>query len=151
MIKKILLHHSLKFTIERETNCEIPFLDMKLIRLNDRLESTWYTKHTNTGLVMNYHALVPNKYKWSVISWCVYRIYRAGSSWKHFYVILERAKTIFLNNQYPPSFYEPIIKGTLMKIIQPDENETNESTNESDVSITDSEMDHTVHTPVFSE
>ena len=56
------LHPSLQFTIERETNSSIPFLDMRIKRINGTLESTWYTKPTDTGLTMNYHALVPRKY-----------------------------------------------------------------------------------------
>ncbi|XP_066920782.1 uncharacterized protein [Clytia hemisphaerica] len=41
------LHPSLKFTVERETNCcTIPFLDMKITRSENKLESSWYTKDT---------------------------------------------------------------------------------------------------------
>ena len=38
-------------------------LDMKVIHINNSLSSTWYTKSTDTGLLMNYHALAPMKYK----------------------------------------------------------------------------------------
>ena len=102
-------HPNLKFTIERETQNSIPFLDMGIMRIGSSLTSTWYSKTTNTGLTMNYHGLAPKKYKRSVISGKVYRIHYACSTWKNFHNSLTRAKKIFENNQYPPSFY-PIIE-----------------------------------------
>ena len=112
------LHPSLKFTIEREENGSIPFLDMRIIHSNGQLSSTWYNKPTDTGLIMNYHALAPKKYKRSVVSGFVYRIYRACSSWQYFHDSMERAKRVLERNQYPPAFYDPIIKETLNTILQ---------------------------------
>ena len=37
------IHPSLKFTIEREEDNSIPFLDMKISRLEEKLSSTCYT------------------------------------------------------------------------------------------------------------
>ena len=135
------LHSNLRFTLERETNGGLSFLDMRVINNNGALESTWYTKPTDTGLIMNYHALAPKKYKHSVVSGFVHRIYRACSSWHNFHDSLEKAKTILLNNQYPPSFFEPIISNTLSKIIQPC---PEESIEDCDVSLSDMNKDHHV-------
>ena len=74
------LHPNLGFTLERENNGRLSHLDMRVINNNGVLESTWYTKPTDTGLIMNYHALAPRKYKRSVVSGFVHRIYRACSS-----------------------------------------------------------------------
>ena len=120
------LHPSLKFTMEREENGEIPFLDMKILNTKGKLSSTWYTKPSDTGLMMNYHALAPKRYKRSVVSGCVHRIYRSCSSWKNFHNSIEKAKDMLLKNQYPPSFFEPIINQTLNKIIQPNSESNNE-------------------------
>ena len=113
------LHPSLKFTCERETNNSIAFLDMLIYRFGCKLTSTWYTKPTDTGLIMNYHALAPRKYKISVVSGIVYRIYYACSSWKNFHDSLMKAQKILENNQYPPAFYQPIMTKTLNKIVNP--------------------------------
>ena len=120
------LHPSLKFTMEREENGEIPFLDMKILNTKGKLSSTWYTKPSDTGLMMNYHALAPKRYKRSVVSGCVHRIYRSCSSWKNFHNSIEKAKDMLIKNQYPPSFFEPIIHQTLTKIIQPNPETDNE-------------------------
>ena len=109
------LHTSLRFTAECEHQQQLPMLDMKIIHEHGtgKLSSTWYRKPTDTGLVMNYHALAPKRYKRSVVSGFVYRIYRACSNWENFHDSLERAKRVLERNQYPPTFYEPIIRQTL--------------------------------------
>ena len=111
------LHPSLKFTIERENEGRLPFLDMLIIRMYQKLSSTWYNKPTDTGLVMNYLALAPKKYKRSVVSGFVHRIFRACSTWEHFHASLTKAKCILERNQYPPQFYEPIICQALENIV----------------------------------
>ena len=112
------LHGNLKFTMELEQEGKIPFLDMLLIRKNNKITSTWYCKPTDTGLVMNFHALAPKRYKKSVVSGFVHRIFRACSSWILFTESLEKAKSILEKNQYPPQFYDPIIEETIVKLSQ---------------------------------
>ena len=96
---------------------------MCLINEGGKISSTWYNKPTDTGLILNYHALAPKRYKRSVISGFVHRIARACSSWKHFHDSLEKAKKVMENNQYPPAFYNPIIHQTLTDIIRKEKGE----------------------------
>ena len=110
------LHPKLKFTIELEVNGRIAFLDMEISHINNRLSSSWYLKPTDTGLIMNYHALAPKRYKKSVVQSFVHRIHRTCSSWDNVSESLEKAKEILDKNQYPKTFYEPIIKETTDKI-----------------------------------
>ena len=97
-----------------------PFLDMQLMNQDGVLSSTWYSKPTDTGLISNYHALAPKRYKRSVVSGFVHRIYRACSSWQLFHASIMKAKAILEHNQYPPTFYEPIIQQTLCDIVTPE-------------------------------
>ncbi len=110
------LHPNLSFTIEREHNGTLPFLDMQLIHTGHRITSTWYCKPTDTGLILNFHALAPKRYKRSVVSGFVHRIHRACSTWSLFHESLQKAKKILERNQYPPCFYDPIISQTLSSI-----------------------------------
>ena len=105
------LHPNLKFTVEIEKNGELPFLDTKFIhnQTTGQISSTWYRKDTDTGLIMNFHSMAPRRYKRSLIGGLVHRIYRACSNWELFHQSLEDAKIILEKNQYPPTFYEPII------------------------------------------
>ena len=47
-------NNNLQFTIERETNNSINFLDMQLIRTNNKIITNWYRKSTASGRYMNY-------------------------------------------------------------------------------------------------
>ena len=91
---------------------------MRIFNSEGKLSSTWYTKTTDTGLVMNFHWLAPKEYKKSVVSGFVHRIYRACSEWHLFHQSLEKAKKILEKNQYPEYFYEPIIGDTLTKLVK---------------------------------
>ena len=143
------LHPSLSFTIEREVDHRIAFLEMEIANKDGHLSSVWYTKPTDTGLVMNFYALAPKRYKRSVVSGFVHRIYRACSSWEAFHESLEKAKQILNNNQYPPTFYDPIIHETLTKIVQKDittEDEDQEM-DQSDISLRPETIDNTQDNP----
>ena len=61
--------------------------------------------------------MAPRRYKRSIVKSFIHRVYNACSNWANFHVSLEKAKTILENNQYPKSFYEPIIHGTLERIV----------------------------------
>ena len=89
------LHPSLKFTMEEEDDSgELAMLDMKVINDHGQLHSTWYNKPTDTGLIMNYHCMAPKRYKRSVVSGFVYRIYRACSDWTRFHKSLQCVKKV---------------------------------------------------------
>ena len=113
------LDENLKFTMEREEDHSLVHLNMRIFhdKESGKLSSTWYNKPTDTGLIMNYHALGPKRYKRSVVSGFVHRIYHACSTGQHFHESLEKAKCILERNQYPPTFYEPIVKESLDRII----------------------------------
>ena len=82
---------------------------MLLIHKENCIESTWYCKPTDTGLVM----------KRGVVSGFVHRIHRACSTWENFHTSMIKAKEILEKNQYPPPFYEDVIAKTLEKIVAP--------------------------------
>ena len=124
------LDDNLKFTLEREKDASIPFLDMRIIRNNTKLESTWYTKPTDTGLLMNFHALAPLKYKRSVVVGMIHRISRACSTQENRTESLDRARNILIRNQYPKKFVESIISNTLKRIDNPVEEQEKEDEEE---------------------
>ena len=60
-------HPNLKFTLEVEKTGELPFLDICIEHHQSMLSSTWYCKPTDIGLILNFHAMAPKRYKRSVI------------------------------------------------------------------------------------
>ena len=103
---------------------------MMCLHEGKHVTSTWYCKETDTGLVLNYHALAPERYKKGVIIGMIYRIYRACSNWKNIAESLNRARKILKNNQYPESYIENTINKTLDKIIASNEKEKSEKEKE---------------------
>ena len=119
------LHPCLEFTIEEETEEKIPFLDMLLERTDNRITTSWYSKPTDTGLMMSFRACAPTRYKKNIIEGTVHRLYNTTSSWTAFHQGLESAKITWEKNQYPPDFYEPIVADTIGKFLTSDTNENN--------------------------
>ena len=138
------IHPSLSFTVEREKEGQLTFLDMTLYNNNGQLSSGWYRKPTDTGLTLNFHSLAPLRYKKSVVIGFVHRIYRSCSTWQLFHQGLEEAKQILVNNQYPLDFIENIFNLTLNKILTVQQNNENENDAESEESntINESSLDH---------
>ena len=106
------MHPSLKFTIKLEQDRELPFLDMKILCKECRLVSKSYTRPTDSGLIMNFHALALLTYKRAVVSGFVHRIFKSISSLIWFHEGLSTAKQILLDNQYPYTSYELLISKT---------------------------------------
>ena len=92
------LEQSRKVSLEVEQNGKLSFLDIWIEHHENTLSSTWYCKPTDTGLILNFHAMAPKRYKRSVIQGSVYWIYRACGSWKKFHESLIKAKDILERN-----------------------------------------------------
>ena len=118
------LHPKLEFTIETENDGKLAFLDMLIMNDSGILTSKWYRKVTDTGLTLNYHSLAPVKYKRSVVSSFVYRIFKSCSNWQLFHEGIQEAMTILSNNQYPESFIYPILNSTISKLVHNDNLDT---------------------------
>jgi len=52
-------HKNIKFTKEEEDNNELPYLDAKLIRINNKIKVNWYQKPTSSGRLINYFSKHP--------------------------------------------------------------------------------------------
>ena len=107
------LHSNLKFSLDVKSEGKIPFLDLCINHVNDKLSSTWCCKPTDTGMIMNYHELAPKCYKRSIVEGFVHRVYRACSSWENFHDSVEKVKMILERNQHPQDFYDSIISKNL--------------------------------------
>ena len=102
-----------------EANDSILFLDMKLTREDNVGTTQWYSKPTDTGLLMSFRALAPNKYKQNIVQGAIHRINHATSSWKLFHTGIEKLTSVLEANQYPPSFYVPLVRTTIEDIRSP--------------------------------
>ena len=111
------LHPNLKFTSEVETNNSISFLDLKLVRNLGSIEVSWYRKKTDTNVYLNFYSKCPTLYKKSVVRGAVCRLFHIASSWDVFHNNLTELQLLLEANQYPPSFYHPLVRKTLDNLI----------------------------------
>ena len=93
--------------------------------VDNKIETTWYTKPTSTGVTLNFNAIAPNKFKRAVVRSFVHRIYNACSTWANFHESMQMAYEILKDNCYPKDYVAAIVNSTLEQIrtIKPKSNE----------------------------
>ena len=105
----------LKFTFETEINKKIPFLDVLITRNNNNFSTSVYTKPTNSGDLLNYNSLCPDRYKTGLIKSLLFRSFKICSSWQSFHDEVNRIKQLLTNNEFPMSIIDKEIASFLNK------------------------------------
>ncbi|XP_044766280.1 uncharacterized protein LOC123322400 [Coccinella septempunctata] len=102
-------HPRIQFTIEREKDNELSFLDVRVRRRADGTLSTrWCMKPTSSGRLLNYRSDTCRKYKISVIKNLLHRGINLSSSEFH-HENLKEIKQILKVNAYPSLLVNRII------------------------------------------
>ena len=65
----------IKFTMEIKKNSTILFLDVLLIRTQQKIDTTVYRKNTNTNLYIHWNLFLPNNWRWGTLKTLVRRAY----------------------------------------------------------------------------
>ena len=106
-------HDRLKFTIEKETDYRLPFLDVLVIRdpLTGELITDWYQKPTSSGRILNFKSTHPLSQKVAVIKAMKHRSLSLSDNKfqeKNFLLIRKIAK----ENNYPTKLVNSILYST---------------------------------------
>ena len=98
-------HPNICFTMERETDHVLPFLDV-LINNTDPHQSvtTVYQKKTFTGLLTSYLSFCPFTYKLGLIKTLIHRTFKINNTWMGFHTDLQKLSVI----RPPETFVFPI-------------------------------------------
>jgi hypothetical protein len=103
-------HERLKFTVEREKNFSIAFLDLKLIRTdNQRIITDWYTKDVSSNRLLNFLSKHPYNMKFNIAHSFCKRIISLSNPSFHKTNFL-KVTDILLKNNYPRNVIQRIIK-----------------------------------------
>ena len=113
---------NIKFTLEKETNNKLPFLDVLIEKIGWGVKTSIYKKPTDTGLLTNFNSFVCFKYKIGLIKTLVDRIFKINSSWEGFSTDINNMSEILEKNSFPSKLISQNIKTTLNNKIQPTEN-----------------------------
>jgi len=93
-------HPSIRFTMEREVDKKLPFLDILLENSHPSIVTSVYRKKTFTGRLTNYFSFAPLNYKLGLVRTLVDRVYNINNSWVGFIWTLKSlssycGKTVF--------------------------------------------------------
>jgi hypothetical protein len=94
-------HANIKFTLEKENNNQLPFLDISVIRTRTKYKTTLYRKKTFTGVYLNWTSLTSRKYKIGLIHCLLDRIWRICAEEKDRKDEVEKLRAILEKNEYP--------------------------------------------------
>ena len=98
---------------------KLPFLDIQIEIIDTKFIFTVYRKKTFTGLLLNFHAKCPLKWKIGLVNGMLHRAYSICSSWKLIHLEFEKIFDILRKNNYSREFLENILKSFLCKKFNP--------------------------------
>ena len=95
-------HENIKFTHEIEKEGKISFLDVLLIRIDNRIETTVFRKKTDTDIYLNWNAFAPLKWKRGTLRTLLLRAYSNCSNDHHLQNEIRHLHHVFTEiNGYP--------------------------------------------------
>ncbi|KAK5647843.1 hypothetical protein RI129_002735 [Pyrocoelia pectoralis] len=96
-----LLHPKINFTMEKESNAKLPFLDVLLHRSHSHIDFSIYRKPTTTENLIPFDSEHPISHKLAGLNSLLYRLFNIPMSKSHFEEELNVIKQIAVNNDYP--------------------------------------------------
>ena len=104
-------HHNITFTIGKQINHPIAFLDVFTSSINNQiLTLQTYHKSTYTGLLLNFKSFTSCSYKTSLIKCLIDKSFKICNNWNSFHNDIENIKSNLIKNAYPPFLINKIIK-----------------------------------------
>ena len=112
-------HPNIKFSIEKEEDGRLPFLDINIFRENDKFATNVYRKKTFSGVYTNFKSFIPETYKIGLIKSLLFRCFSLCSDFIKFHHEIDKLKSILYKNSYPRDLVDKCIKELLDKILAP--------------------------------
>ena len=104
-------HPNIKFTIEKQINQSIAFLDIFISGINNQnLTSQTYHKSAYTTLLLNFKSFTSFSYKSSLIKFLIDRSFKICNNWNSFHNDIENIKSNLIKNAYLPFLIDKVIK-----------------------------------------
>ncbi|XP_057340580.1 uncharacterized protein LOC130677745 [Microplitis mediator] len=104
------IHPKIQFTMEKEVDNTLAFLDTVVIRMADGgLRTKWYQKPTSSGTLLNFKSHHPIAQKNSVVLGLLYRALKLSHA-EYYDENLEKVREILGKNNYPRSFVDVCLR-----------------------------------------
>ena len=94
-------HPNIRFTLEKEENNSLAFLDVLVTRDASGFNTTVFRKKTFTGLGCNFYSFCFSNFKLNSIFTLVHRALTHTSTWQYFHKEIEFLTEYLVNNCYP--------------------------------------------------
>ena len=109
-------HPNIGFTMEKEMDKKIPFLDVLIDNSQPQSPITRvFRKKTFTGLLTNYFSFTPFSYKLGLIRTLVDRTYKINNTWEGFNEDMKKLLLILRKNLFPSHIVERVIRQYITK------------------------------------
>ena len=99
-------HQKISFTMEKEENNKLPFLDLLLEKNNEnKLDISIYRKPTYTGLGTNFLSACFEEYKTNTITTFLHRAFSLTSNFQSFHIEVEFLRRFFKENGFTDNLF----------------------------------------------
>ena len=121
-------HPNLKFTMEINTNNQIPFLDTHITNIDKNIITKTYHKPTYTGLLLNFKSFAPFPYKINLIKCLIDRAFKINNTWTGFNSDIKSLTNTLIDNSYPKPLIDKQVNHYIEKFYNNniEDNETNQ-------------------------
>ena len=103
-------HPNMQFTLEKEDQNRISFLDILVTKSEGSFQTTVYRKPTYTGVGLHYFSFTDKLFKINVIKTLLERAFKICSGYNDLHEELMKLKDYFKRNGYPIGLIENMIK-----------------------------------------
>ena len=103
-------HKNITFTLEKEGNKFLSFLDIIIKNEGNRFPTSVYRKKKSIGLFTQFHSFTPMSYKIGLIRCLIHRTFKISSSYTIFHNELEKIKILCQKDMYHKSVIDKQIK-----------------------------------------
>ena len=104
-------HPIIKFTIEKQINHSIAFLDVLISGINNQnLTLQTYHKSTCTRLLLNFKSFTSFSCKISLMKCLIDGSFKICNNWNSFHNDIENIKSNLIKKAYPPFLIDKVIK-----------------------------------------
>ena len=110
-------HCNIKFSIEKEEDGGLPFLDINIFCENDKFATNVYRKKTFSGVYTNFKSFIPETYKIALIKSLLFRCFSLCCDFIKFHHEIDKLKSILCKTSYPRDLVNKCIKEFLDKIV----------------------------------
>ena len=112
-------HPNINFSIEKEKDSCLPFLDVNIFCENEKFATNVYRKKTFSGVYTNFKSFISETYKICLIKSLLFRCFSLCSDFIKFHHEIDKLKSILYKNSYPHDLIDKCIKEFLDKILTP--------------------------------